>query len=82
MFQPIWPPQVLKFLVGETAAIVCPPSMRTYVVNMREKILLESLYMKFLCIVWLLVCVLTVLGVLLPVAFSCLFYFLMLAGVV
>jgi hypothetical protein len=42
-------PQVLKFLVGETAAIVCVPSMRTYVV----------------------------LGVLLPVAFSYLFCFLM-----
>jgi hypothetical protein len=31
-------PQVLKFLVGETAAIVCVPSMRTYVCNMCEKI--------------------------------------------
>jgi hypothetical protein len=38
-------PQVLKLLVGETAAIVCVPSMRMYVV----------------------------LGVLLPVVFSCLF---------
>jgi hypothetical protein len=34
--------------------------MRTYVCNMREKSLLESLYVKFLCIVWLLVCILTV----------------------
>jgi hypothetical protein len=75
-------PQVLKFLVGETAAIVCVSSMRMYVCNMRENIFLESLYVKFLCIVWLLVCVLTVLGVLLPVAFSCLFCFLMLAGLV
>jgi hypothetical protein len=41
-------PQVLKFLVGETAAIVSVPSMHMYVV----------------------------LGVLLPVAFSCLFCFL------
>jgi hypothetical protein len=46
MFRPS--PQVLKFFVGETAAIVCVPSMRTYVV----------------------------LGVLLPVVFSCLFCFL------
>jgi hypothetical protein len=42
-------PQVLQLLVGETAAIVCVPLMRTYVV----------------------------LGVLLPVVFSCLFCFLM-----
>jgi hypothetical protein len=44
-------PQVLKF-VGKTAAIVCLSSMRTYARNMRENILLESLYVKFLCIVW------------------------------
>jgi hypothetical protein len=75
-------PQVLKFLVGETAAIVCVLSMRTYVCNMREKFLLEFLYVKFLCIVWLLVCVLIVLGVLFPVVLSFLFYFLLFAGLV
>jgi hypothetical protein len=30
-------PQMLTFLVGEPAAIVCVPSMSTYVCNMREK---------------------------------------------
>jgi hypothetical protein len=39
MFRPIWPSSGVKiFLVGETAAIVCVPSMHTYVCNMREKI--------------------------------------------
>jgi hypothetical protein len=75
-------PQVLKFLVGETAAIVCVPSMRTYVCNMRENIFVRifvrevSLYRVVTCLcthcAW---CVL-------PVVFSCLFCFLMLAGLV
>jgi hypothetical protein len=31
-------PQVLTFLMGETAAIVCAPPMRTYVCNMGKTI--------------------------------------------
>jgi hypothetical protein len=49
-------PQVLKFLGGETAAIVCVPSMRTYVCNMHEKIFVRifvrevSLYRVVTCL--------------------------------
>jgi hypothetical protein len=56
-------PQVLKSSGRNScysAAIACVPSMRTYVCNMRENFLLEFLYVKFLCIVWLLVDVLPV----------------------
>jgi hypothetical protein len=75
MFQPIWPPQVLKFLVGGTAAIVCVPLMYTYVCNMREKFFVRIFVVTCLCThrAWCVV---------LPVVLSCLFCFLMLAGLV
>jgi hypothetical protein len=78
MFRPIWPSSGVKISSGETTAVFIVLllhmwSLRCAHMYVTWRFLLEFLYVKFLYIMWLLVCVLTVLGV------SCSLFFFFIA---
>jgi hypothetical protein len=79
-------PQVLKSKGGNccySASIVCVPSMRTYVCNRREKFFVRIFVREVsLCRVVTCLCTHCAWCIVLLVVLSCLFYFLILAGLV